>query len=825
MHQIHFAKNYENSSHFNEDQLFLISMYITFYADGCIFLPDNLYITSCDIDRIYLSTNPEATPESAPNYIIRTWDYHICEEDPERVHMDWTIHLMEECDDGVGRSSAEQMDGSDDILVYGELAKMRVSVLKGLTTIHIPGSVTVISKDAFKGCSNLKEVYIPEGVTIIEAAAFEYCESLSKVNLPDSLTEIGAFAFSGCTSLQKIHIPDNVIVIGPLAFSSCNALVEFSTPLLNISELGLRKDTHVNIRANGGEKTIPDGITRIPSRAFMNCSELKSLRIPNSVTWIGGKAFSGCLGIHEIHIPDSVMGIGENAFEDCKNLTEISVPLGLNITAAGFGESTKVVIRDSGGTRVLPEGVTEITDSAFKDCTVLKGVVIPDSVTSIGEYAFWGCTGLSEIHIPASVTSIGENAFWGCRGLSTMSVSPENAVYDSRDNCNAIIETATGRIIAACKDTVLPDSWFQSICDIYGFIGSDDPDEEFRILTILKNNFNTKLNLDDDYELAESIKRYVAAKYHKEWYKNYIGTRKIDFDRPSGYLGEEILDEGLIDAFISDDYMISFIDYRLKTGHTERQDMLTQFMRHYPSEVLDWLGDDYSDGSAVPYGLFKRLAQGGDYELFGLSKDEFLENCEGDGNESEMPFEYAAVLEENYGVDYAVDYLNRLEPWDCLIDCSDSTQALILSLFSKADRLNEDDRVLRDLAYFFVTLDLDEYDDKEQSALSVEMLSRLAAMWKKGLITDEWLTDDDRGLTGIVDFEWGDDYWEEEMYPEIPDECRSNLWLLKLLESDFTYDIADYLRPLLEMVLEKEKNHNWEAGKKAIESFLDMNVK
>jgi hypothetical protein len=63
---------------------------------------------------------------------------------------------------------------------------------------------------------------------------------------------------------------------------------------------------------------------------------------------------------------------------------------------------------------------------------------------------------LESIVIPAGVTSIGEDAFWGCSSLESIIVSPGNAVYDSRDNCNAIIETSTNRLIAKCRSTVLP---------------------------------------------------------------------------------------------------------------------------------------------------------------------------------------------------------------------------------------------------------------------------------------------------------------------------------------------------------------------------------
>ena len=87
-----------------------------------------------------------------------------------------------------------------------------------------------------------------------------------------------------------------------------------------------------------------------------------------------------------------------------------------------------------------------------------KNTVIPSSVTSIGSSAFSGCSGLTSISIPSSVTSIGSGAFYGCSGLTTITVDADNPVYDSRNNCNAIIQTTTNRLISGCKNTVIPSS-------------------------------------------------------------------------------------------------------------------------------------------------------------------------------------------------------------------------------------------------------------------------------------------------------------------------------------------------------------------------------
>ena len=175
---------------------------------------------------------------------------------------------------------------------------------------------------------------------------------------------------------------------------------------------------------------ILSGITDIGDRAFLNCSNLRSINIQEGVITIGGSAFSECSSLSSISIPMGVTNIGYSAFSGCSSLSSISIPA----------------------------SVTNIGYNAFSRCSSLSSISIPASVTNIGDWAFSGCSSLSSISIPASVTNIGKFTFNGCNSLSSITVASGNSKYDSRNNCNAIIESNTNTLIQGCKTTFIPQS-------------------------------------------------------------------------------------------------------------------------------------------------------------------------------------------------------------------------------------------------------------------------------------------------------------------------------------------------------------------------------
>ncbi len=296
----------------------------------------------------------------------------------------------------------------------------------GLTSVTIPNSVTSIGEYAFLRCSGLTSVTIPNSVTYIGESAFYGCSGLTSVTIGNSITSIGNYAFSDCSGLTSVTIPNSVTYIGESAFYGCSGLTSV---------------------------TIPNSVTTIGEFAFDGCSGLTSVTIPNSVTTIGEFAFSDCSGLTSVTIGNSITSIGNYAFSDCSGLTSVTIPN--SVTYIGNG----IFLGCSGLTSMtIPNSVTSIGNGAFYGCSGLTSVAIPNSVTSIGESAFRGCSGLTSVIIPNSVTSIGDGAFGGCSGLTSVTVDKNNGTYDSRDNCNAIIETSTNKLIVGCKNTTIPNS-------------------------------------------------------------------------------------------------------------------------------------------------------------------------------------------------------------------------------------------------------------------------------------------------------------------------------------------------------------------------------
>ena len=249
-------------------------------------------------------------------------------------------------------------------------------------------------------------------------------------------------------------------------------------------------------------------VTSIGEYAFYNCKALTSVTISEGVTNIGMGAFNSCAGLTSITIPGNVIDIGYHAFAMCTGVKELYVADSLeplNCTPNPLGDYYKdyffedspienlYVGRNLSGytfsyaygdwrstlrTVEIGNGMTSIPNYMFDSCSKLSSVTISDNVEIIGGATFYACvfsniqlpsnlktigpsafqqSKLKNIQIPQSVTNIGDAAFHYCLELDGIVVEEGNSIYDSREGCNAIIETSTNMLLRGCNNTVIPD--------------------------------------------------------------------------------------------------------------------------------------------------------------------------------------------------------------------------------------------------------------------------------------------------------------------------------------------------------------------------------
>ena len=222
---------------------------------------------------------------------------------------------------------------------------------------YIPSTlkeVTITGKTipdyAFQGCNGLTKVILSNNeLAIISWGAFSNCTSLETVEIPASVTEFESDAFKNCTSLTSVTIPANLVTIGNNVFDNCEALAS-----VYISDV----NQWCNVSFGWSGTTNP---MFYATNLYLNNQLIKNVELSSEVTYIPRYAFKGS-SIESIIIPDSVTGIGASAFRNCVKLASVD-----------FGS-----------------GVTSIGDNAFYGCSQLGNVEFPDSVTKVGQDALDG---------------------------------------------------------------------------------------------------------------------------------------------------------------------------------------------------------------------------------------------------------------------------------------------------------------------------------------------------------------------------------------------------------------------------------------------------
>ncbi len=352
------------------------------------------------------------------------------------------------------------------------------TLISGCVATSIPNTVNVIGRSAFEG-TNLIKVDIPASVTSIGAGAFQACEKLTKVVMSPSLTHIDNHAFFDCISLKSVNIPDKVVTIKFFAFYNCKELKEVTIGSSVESIEGevfnyCDKLERIIVKAtnppvcgkNYAFNTVDKETCRlvVPRESadlyktafewkdFVNVETLAGMgKCGDNLDWVlydtGELVITGDGAMYDyvyedkrakwdkelvktVCIEGAVTNIGDHAFDECSNMTDIK----------------------------MPNTITKIGSIAFSSCYALTDMSLPNTVTTLGSWAYSHCRSLTKVYIPKSLTDIGNLALIGCENVTSMEVEQGNPVFDSRDNCNAIIRSATNTLVAGCQTTVIPNT-------------------------------------------------------------------------------------------------------------------------------------------------------------------------------------------------------------------------------------------------------------------------------------------------------------------------------------------------------------------------------
>ena len=270
-----------------------------------------------------------------------------------------------------------------------------------------------------------------------------------------TVNSIGANAFRECATLQSITVPSSVQHFGVNAFYKCKSLkvTNFMGDIAQWCAMRFK-----------GPYSNPICQSH---RFYIKDKELREVFLP-LVDTIPEYLFDGCTSIESISIPAGVKFFGKNAFYGCKSLSTTNfqgdIAEWCMIRFDGsfsnpICQSHNLLINNQEITElVIPNTIDSIGDGQFDCCASFNSIVIPNSVKYIGEGAFYKCSSVATITVPSSVTMIQERAFSGCDSLVALTVEEGNTVYDSRNNCNAIIETSSNTLVAGCAATVIPEN-------------------------------------------------------------------------------------------------------------------------------------------------------------------------------------------------------------------------------------------------------------------------------------------------------------------------------------------------------------------------------
>lgn len=381
-----------------------------------------------------------------------------------------------------------------------------------LMSVNIPGSVSLIGSEAFKNCANLTTVTLPATLNKIGADAFNGCSSLMRIVLPNSLTQIGKGAFDDCTALQfntydnayylgtstnpyyalivatstsitSCDIHSDCVIIADGAFVDCYSLSEITIPA-SVRYIGY-KSTYENDETYSWGAFFGTSITKVNldslddwasvslynylydtplssiTSIYINGVEVTDLSFTSNISRINDNTFFAYSKATSITLPNSITSVGSRAFNVSSSQSLVLSDNLTSVEPSSFGHFYNSIecsnrVQDANGNYYAPSN----TNSYYMLIQHSYNKTIDSSTVILYNTNITTATS-SSVEIPTSVICIA-GAHIGNR-VASLSMSTDNAVYSSVDNC--IIKTATRELVMGCDKSVIPnDGTVTTIC-------------------------------------------------------------------------------------------------------------------------------------------------------------------------------------------------------------------------------------------------------------------------------------------------------------------------------------------------------------------------
>ena len=322
-----------------------------------------------------------------------------------------------------GSGAIDNYDASSDATAGNPSPWNAAQLQSAIYHVSLDTTITTIGNNAFYGCSNIREM-----------------------SLPASITNIGVDAFVGCSAIEQVYcygkVPPTVAygeTLQPVAFPDIASTVPVYVPAQSYYTYKYRTGwSNLNIKYMSLSGTCGDNLQWVlnpndSTFVITGTGSMIDYADEQKRPWVlydeNDMPTDYSMYVKTLSMPEGMTTIGKNAFY--------------------FFYITSLT---------LPSTVTTIGENGFDACSKLTEVTIPDNVTTIGANAFNGCKQLRSVSIGSGVSSIGSSAFGNCVSLMTMTISEQNSTFDSRDNCNAVINTSTNELVSGCNGTVIPNT-------------------------------------------------------------------------------------------------------------------------------------------------------------------------------------------------------------------------------------------------------------------------------------------------------------------------------------------------------------------------------